>query len=64
MKQISKYDWVILIFILIIFNYLLMSIESNSFNMFSWDILVKLNFQAYCAFDMFFGLFYYLSKKI
>lgn len=64
MKNINKYDWIILIFSLIAFNYLLMSIDGNSINIANWDILTKLNFQAYCVFDMFFGLFYYLSKKI
>lgn len=60
----KKYDTVIIIISLFTFNYFLMSLEANTLNIANWGVYIKLNFQAYCVFDLIFGGFYYLAKKV
>lgn len=60
----KKYDTIIIIIFLFTFNYFLMVLETSTLNITNWNIYTKLNFQAYCIFDLIAGGFYHLSKKV
>ena len=64
MGKIEKYDYILIVIILIIINYLLITLHVGSFDINKWDIIDKLHFEAYFMFDLLIGLFFYLTKKV